>query len=67
MTFKKTRKVLHKQVYRKGTFGGIKNTTLCGRVRNGNDYNVADTDAEVTCKFCLKRMQKAGSRVEVRN
>ncbi len=36
-----------------------KTTTLCGRMMAetpSGDMNVADTDAEVTCKFCLKRM-----------
>jgi hypothetical protein len=48
------RKVLHKQLYRPGFGGGVVNTTLCRRVSNAqNDTNVANTDAEVTCKFCL--------------
>jgi|HubBroStandDraft_3_1064219.scaffolds.fasta_scaffold845768_1 hypothetical protein len=52
------RKVLHKQIYKPTPFGnGQINTTICGRVRNDTDYNhVADTDAEMTCFFCLKIM-----------
>lgn len=47
--------VLHRQIYKPSAFGGTSNTTLCGRVDNSkNDYNVADTDAEVTCSFCRK-------------
>lgn len=52
---------LHKQVYIEGG-GYIVNRTLCGResrdswdVNNGN--NVAETDAEVTCKLCLNLMK----------
>lgn len=53
-----TKQVLHKQIYRKNVFGGTLNTTICRRVRNQQDYNVADTDAEVTCKFCLSIMKR---------
>lgn len=37
---------------------GTKFTTLCGRmnVQSTDGMNIADTDAEVTCKFCLARM-----------
>ncbi len=50
-------KVFHKQLYRQGPWGGEVNTTICGRVRNGQgDYNTADTDDEVTCKYCLNIM-----------
>lgn len=53
------RRVLHKQLYRKNGFGGVTNTTLCGRVRGDQtDMNVADADDEVTCKFCLRRLGK---------
>lgn len=36
-------------------------TTLCGRMnrRSRDGMNIADTDAEVTCKHCLKRMKSA--------
>lgn len=34
-------------------------TTLCRRVNNSkDDYNVADTAEQVTCKFCLKQMAR---------
>lgn len=45
--------VLHRQIYKPSAFGGTSNTTLCGRVDNSkSDYNIADTDDEVTCHFC---------------
>lgn len=50
-------RVKHKQVYRPNAFGGVTNTTLCGRVRQGNEMNMADSDEQVTCKFCLRRME----------
>lgn len=52
-------KVLHKQVYRAGAFGSTLNTTLCGRLHKGQDYNVADSDQQVTCKFCLQRLTRS--------
>lgn len=51
--------VLHKQIYRSGPFGGLINTTICGRVRNDSaDYNVAVNDGSVTCKFCLSAIKR---------
>jgi hypothetical protein len=50
--------VLHKQLYKRNAFGGETNTTLCRRVRNEQDYNVADSDAEVTCKFCRRILER---------
>jgi len=42
--------VSHKQIFKPGAFGGVSNTTLCGRVDNsGDDMNVDD---KVTCKIC---------------
>lgn len=34
-------------------------TTLCGRANRGcsDGLNIADDDAGVTCKFCLKQME----------
>lgn len=51
--------VLHKQIYRPGIFGGVRNTTACGRVRQGlsDGSNVAATDDEVTCKFCRVKIE----------
>lgn len=49
-------KVLHKQIYKTGVFGGLVNSTLCNRRHAGNDNNVADKDQDVTCKLCLKRL-----------
>jgi hypothetical protein len=48
------RKVLHKQLYKPGPWGSTLNTTLCRRVRQGQEMNVSADDQEVTCKFCLK-------------
>ena len=48
-------KVAHRHIWKPGFGGGVVNTTLCGRVDNStSDYNVADTDDGVTCKFCLR-------------
>ncbi|MGI9411577.1 MAG: hypothetical protein ACR2OV_15975 [Hyphomicrobiaceae bacterium] len=49
-----TRTVLHRHIWKPGFSGGVVNTTLCGRVDNSSDYNIADSDEDVTCKFCRK-------------
>lgn len=50
--------VLHKdrQVIRAAS---TRFTTLCGRMNAASvdGMNVADTDAGVTCKFCLRQME----------
>ena len=47
--------VLHRHIWKPTRDGhGVINTTLCGRVDNSGDYNVADNDSEVTCKFCRR-------------
>lgn len=62
-----SRKVLHKQAYKPTPFGdGQINTTLCGRVRNEQDYNVAESDEGVTCKFCLNQIMSAKERDHAR-
>jgi hypothetical protein len=50
--------VLHKSNNKPNKFGGMNYRTLCGRSNNSNrdGMNVASSDEEVTCKFCLKRM-----------
>ena len=49
---------LHKQIYIK--YGNTQsNTTLCHRrSRHTSDgfQNIAESDSEVTCKICLKKM-----------
>jgi len=50
------KKVLHRHIWKPGALGGTVNTTLCGRVDNSGDYNIADTDDEVTCSFCRKML-----------
>ncbi len=39
--------------------GATRFTTLCGRMnrRCSDGMNIADTDEQVTCKFCLARME----------
>lgn len=54
-------KVLHKQIYKPGPFGGTLNTTACRRVHAGDDYNVADHDEQVSCKFCRKIMDRVSA------
>ena len=46
----------HKQIYKEGVFGGLQNTTLCGRVNNyQNEKNDgANVSEDFNCKFCLK-------------
>ena len=60
MTPRNRSKVLHKQIYRHLPWGGIINTTICGRVHQGHDYNVAEDDAGVSCTYCQRIMQQRG-------
>jgi hypothetical protein len=41
--------------------GATRFTTLCGRMnkRCSDGMNIADTDAEVTCAFCLAKMKES--------
>lgn len=56
--------VNHQQIYKQNAFGGITNTTVCGRV--DNSLEDANKDAgEVTCKHCL-RIIKEGRHYNVR-
>lgn len=50
--------VLHKDANRPNQWGGTNYRTLCGRTNSAcsDGMNVAETDAGVTCKFCLARM-----------
>ena len=57
------RRVIHKQIYKEHPEGGTINTTLCGRSDKyswiySDGINCSDKDVEVTCKFCLKLMEK---------
>ncbi len=52
---KRKREVAHKQLYRPGVLGGTVNTTLCGRVQQGEDMNVGK---RVTCKLCLRLIER---------
>lgn len=58
-------KILHKSWVKANAFGGHTYTTQCRRLsyRGNNDgINVADTDAEVTCKFCRRIIDAGLSR-----
>lgn len=49
------KRVLHRSIFKPNRFGGVSTTTLCGRVDgSGQDYNVADSDDEVTCFYCRR-------------
>lgn len=52
--------VLHEVRVRSNRFGGTSHGTLCGRTNRActDGMNIASTSAEVTCKFCLKRMEQ---------
>ena len=45
--------VTHQQIFKESVFGGILNTTLCGRMSHTDDDGMNVGDA-VTCKLCLK-------------
>lgn len=52
--------VFHKSWIKRNAFGGFTTTTQCNRNSyrgQSSGMNIADTDAEVTCKFCLKIME----------
>jgi hypothetical protein len=56
---RKPRVVMHLSVTRPGAWGGTLTTALCGRLRTLNDgMNLAETEKDVTCKFCLKMLAK---------
>lgn len=57
--------VMHKQVYRRGPFGGVMNTTLCGRLHSGEEMNVESQDNRVTCKFCLRVLEMQKERASI--
>lgn len=55
--------VLHEsKVVEIRSIGATRTTTLCGRTnrRSPGGMNIANTEAEVTCKFCLKLMGENG-------
>jgi hypothetical protein len=56
------RTVTHLQIYKPGVMGGVVNTTLCGRVQNGGDYNTTNQLAEVTCHFCKRDIALESAR-----
>jgi hypothetical protein len=42
--------------------------TSCNRMSNaGDDLNVADSDVEVTCKFCLRIMRRVEAKLAFRS
>jgi hypothetical protein len=60
-------KILHKSWIKANAFGGTTFTTQCRRVSNrGHDgMNIADADAEVTCKFCRQIIDEGRSRLSI--
>lgn len=49
--------IVHLSITRPSAFGGIKTTSLCGRLRTtGDGMNLTADRAEVNCKFCLKKL-----------
>lgn len=56
--------VKHRQLCRAGPFGGVVNTTLCNRVRNQQDYNVAEDGEEVTCSYCRRAIAERGEPIQ---
>ena len=59
-----SRRVLHKSWVKANAFGGTTYTTQCNRVsgRGADGMNIADSDAEVTCKFCLQIIAEGRAR-----
>lgn len=43
-------------------WGGTLHTTLCGRVRNLDDYNNTEKVEEVTCHFCKQIIEARAAR-----
>lgn len=52
------KQVTHQSIQRASSFGGVLNTTLCGRMDNSlaDGWNVGD---EVTCKHCLNASKQS--------
>lgn len=51
---------IHLTRVRKAPFGeGILTTSLCGRLNaaSTDGMNISDIETEVTCRFCLRRME----------
>jgi hypothetical protein len=50
--------ILHKDRQVDLRNGATRFTTLCGRMnkRSSDGMNIADTDEQVTCKFCLAKL-----------
>jgi len=50
---------LHKGRQHPNRFGGTTTTTLCGRMNAAcsDGMNIADDDAYVTCRFCLRQLE----------
>lgn len=59
-------KVLHQHIWSPNSFGGVTNTTLCRRVRNGGDYNIAENGEAVTCKFCIAMLKENSAMTQRR-
>lgn len=57
---------VHLAVDRPGPFGGTVYTSLCGRLRAGNDANRAIEAEEVTCKFCIRKRDRIAAKRALR-
>lgn len=57
---------LHAGMMRPNRYGGFNNNSLCGRTSRAScdGMNIAPTDEEVTCKFCLNLMASSASRAK---
>lgn len=61
--------VTHKQIYQNSAFGGISNTTLCGRVNN-TDFDKNDgmnVEEEFNCHFCKMTANQAYGQKKIEN
>lgn len=49
----------HKELIKDNRWGGHTYMTLCGRSssKSMDGMNVADTENEITCKLCIKKME----------
>ena len=59
--------VNHKQIYQAGSFGGIVNTTLCGRVNNyENEKNDGmNVSEDFNCHFCKQVANQHYGKVKI--
>lgn len=57
--------IIHLSDMRPNRYGGFNTTTLCRRLRTlGDGMNLTAVKSEVTCKFCLARMNREPKKKE---